>query len=61
MGRSAEDNNKVAFFALKLLLLLFNPLTPNEHSSGRTAPLTSKRYILYIYSRIQVLNILNVV
>ena len=29
----------------------FNPLTPNDHYSGRTAPLTSKRYILYIYSR----------
>ena len=29
---------------------LFNPLTPNYHSSGRTAPLTSKRCILYIYS-----------
>ena len=28
----------------------FNPLTPNDHCSGRTAPLTSKRYILYIYS-----------
>jgi hypothetical protein len=27
-----------------------NPVTPNEHYSGRTAPLTSKRYILYIYS-----------
>ena len=28
-----------------------NPLTPNDHySSGRTAPLTSKRCILYIYS-----------
>jgi len=27
-----------------------NPLTPNEHYSGRTAPLTSKRCILYIYS-----------
>jgi len=26
------------------------PLTPNDHYSGRTAPLTSKRYILYIYS-----------
>ena len=23
---------------------------PNDHYSGRTAPLTSKRYILYIYS-----------
>jgi len=25
-------------------------LTPNDDYSGRTAPLTSKRYILYIYS-----------
>ena len=29
---------------------LFNPLTPYDHYSGRTAPLTSKRCILYIYS-----------
>jgi len=27
-----------------------NPLTPNDHYSDRTAPLTSKRCILYIYS-----------
>ena len=27
-----------------------NPLTPNDDYSGRTAPLTSKRCILYIYS-----------
>jgi len=27
-----------------------NPLTPNDHYGGRTAPLTSKRFILYIYS-----------
>ena len=27
-----------------------NPLTPNDHYSGRTAPLNSKRCILYIYS-----------
>jgi len=27
-----------------------NPLTPNDHYSGRTAPLTSKSCILYIYS-----------
>jgi len=32
------------------LNVLFNPLTPNDHNSGRTAPLTSKRCILYIYS-----------
>ena len=30
--------------------LLFNPSTPNDPYSGRTAPLTSKRCILYIYS-----------
>ena len=28
----------------------FNPLTPNDDYSGRTASLTSKRCILYIYS-----------
>ena len=28
----------------------FNPLTPNDDYSGRTAPLTSKRCISYIYS-----------
>ena len=27
-----------------------NPLTPKDTYSGRTAPLTSKRCILYIYS-----------
>jgi len=27
-----------------------NPLTPNDDYSGRTAPLTSKRGTLYIYS-----------
>jgi len=27
-----------------------NPLTPNDHYSGRTTTLTSKRCILYIYS-----------
>ena len=28
---------------------MLNPLTPNDPYSGRTAPLTSKRFILYIY------------
>jgi hypothetical protein len=28
----------------------FNPLTPNDPYRGRTAPLTSKRNISYIYS-----------
>jgi len=27
-----------------------NSLTPNDTYTGRTAPLTSKRFILYIYS-----------
>ena len=29
---------------------MFNPLTPNDPYRGRTAPLTSKRCVLYIYS-----------
>jgi len=29
---------------------MVNPLTPNDIYSWRTAPPTSKRYILYIYS-----------
>ena len=29
---------------------VFNPLTPNDNFKGRTAPLTSKRCTLYIYS-----------
>ena len=32
------------------MLYTINPLTPNDHYSGRTAPLTSKRCILYVYS-----------
>ena len=31
-------------------VIVFNPLKPNDPYSGRTAPLTSKRCILYIYS-----------
>jgi len=34
----------------EIITFLFNPLTPNDHYNGRTAPLTSKRCILYIYS-----------
>ena len=32
------------------IYLTINPFTPNIYYSGRTAPLTSKRCILYIYS-----------
>ena len=32
------------------IISVLNPLTPNDPYSGRTAPLTSKRCILYIYS-----------
>ena len=35
---------------VKCCWCIINPLTPNDHYSGRTAPLTSKRCILYIYS-----------
>ena len=37
-------------FQLPLILSEFNPLTPNDLYISRTAPLTSKRCILYIYS-----------
>jgi len=32
------------------VLQIFDPLTPNDHYSGRTAPITCKSCILYIYS-----------
>ena len=34
----------------QLFRRILNPLTPKDLYSGRTAPLTSKRCILYIYS-----------
>jgi len=53
----------IFIFSTKLVWNIshFNPLTPNESYSGRTTPLTSKFCILYIYSQIQLLNILNIV
>ena len=39
-----------ASLAHSLRTTRFNPLTPNDHYIGRTASLTSKRCILYIYS-----------
>ena len=35
---------------MHFLFAVINPLTPNGPYRGRTAPLTSKRCILYIYS-----------
>jgi len=32
------------------IYIYINTMKPNDPYSGRTAPLTSKRYILYIYS-----------
>ena len=43
---SFDFPTKTSFMGMSML----NPLTPNDHYSGRTAPLTSKRCILYIYS-----------
>jgi len=43
----------------KTPLRLLNPLTPNDHYSGRTVPLTSKVAFYIFIQQIQVLNILN--
>jgi hypothetical protein len=45
MRAKAAWQNSMEAFPLE-----FNPLTPNGQYSGRTAPLTSRRYILNIYS-----------
>jgi hypothetical protein len=41
---------KLKVFHIFYRLSVVNPLTPNDTYRGRTAPLTSKRCILYIYS-----------
>ena len=43
------DNNDIINNTSKVRKML-NPLTPNDLYMNRTAPLTSKRCILYIYS-----------
>ena len=48
LGENKVPRYTVLWFLLSLSLL--NPLTPKDHYSGRTAPLTSKRCILYTYS-----------
>jgi len=40
----------VLYIFINSITTVLNPLTPNDHYRGRTAPLTSKRCILYIYS-----------
>jgi len=61
---SAEVNTRSCTSShpyISMVSCLINLLTPNDDYSGRTAPLTSKRCILYIIQQIQVLNILNIV
>ena len=47
---SAFLPSSITRFNLLSFNTLINPLTPNDPYSSRTAPLTSKRCILYIYS-----------
>ena len=47
--RTLVPRNDV-FFSTTSTTEPLNPLTPNDHYRGRTASLTSKRCILYIYS-----------
>jgi hypothetical protein len=61
-----KRREKAEFKRTFFLPFMVNPLTPNDHYSGRTAPLTSKRCIIYIYiyiyiQQIYVMNILNMV
>jgi len=43
---SSVSDKTVAHY---ITCMLINPLMPKDQYSGRTAPLTSKRCILYIY------------
>ena len=47
-----HNSNVFGSYIIHILYEQFtlNPLTHNDHYSARTAPLTSKRCILYIYS-----------
>jgi hypothetical protein len=47
----SADLNPYIFISGDFQSALFNPMTPNGHYSGHTAPLTSRRFILNIYSR----------
>jgi hypothetical protein len=43
------------------MYIYVNPLMPNDHYSGRTAPLTSKIVFHIFIQQIKLLNILNMV
>ena len=51
-GTGAQNGTQKDFLGTRhsLLFQFLNRLTPNDPYMGRTAPLTSKRCILYIYS-----------
>jgi len=56
--RTGNVENFITFWILRVYYAhgplkpkyVINPLTPNDLYVSRTTPLTSKRYILYIYS-----------
>ena len=52
LGQIFNESNLPSARAVESILATvhFNLLTPNDDHSGRNAPLTSKRCILYIYS-----------
>jgi len=46
----SSDWDRLLVFTAYWFMVYFNPLMTNDHYSVRTAPLTSKHCILYIYS-----------
>ena len=58
-SKHVEENNILWINNNQCMKLLINHLTPNGHYMGRTAPLTSRCCILYIYSTNIPKNILN--
>jgi hypothetical protein len=53
LGTGGGANLRTRWIVLRAILVIpslsINPLTPNDPYRGRTAPLTSKRLILYIF------------
>jgi len=49
-GHVVTVSNITALVIQRYCSNVFNPLMPNDHYTSRTAPLTSKRCILCIYS-----------